>query len=253
MTNATALIGLALGMRHGTDSDHLTAIDGLSRIRPRSMNGVFFALGHGSIVTLLAAGFGTFLAGRLEFAGPWLLIAIGLVNLVKLLRHSPTQLTSRRPVICQPFLLGMLLAAGFETSSQLSALVIAGRTNPWLLGGLFSLGMVAVDGLDGYLAASTVRLAAAGQTAATTASRWLGVLVVLFSFAIGGAELLGWDLSGVALPLGLGLFAVVIGARMWTRSGWGKPYPRAIDAVMGRRPIYPEQQEVRNVAEITTT
>jgi high-affinity nickel-transport protein len=37
--NAVAVVGLALGMRHGTDPDHLAAIDGLTRIRPRGTNG----------------------------------------------------------------------------------------------------------------------------------------------------------------------------------------------------------------------
>ena len=41
-----------------TDPDHLAAIDGLTRIRPRAMNGVFFALGHGLVVILLAVGIG---------------------------------------------------------------------------------------------------------------------------------------------------------------------------------------------------
>jgi len=41
---------------------HLAAIDGLSRIRPRAMNGVYFALGHGLVVLLLAEGLGHFLA-----------------------------------------------------------------------------------------------------------------------------------------------------------------------------------------------
>ena len=77
---STLVLAFALGIRHGTDPDHLTAIDGLSRIRPRSTNGVFFALGHGAIVTVLAAGVGHVLAGRIEFLGPWLLIAIGAVN-----------------------------------------------------------------------------------------------------------------------------------------------------------------------------
>jgi high-affinity nickel-transport protein len=33
--NAVLIVGLALGMRHGTDPDHLAAIDGLTRVRPR--------------------------------------------------------------------------------------------------------------------------------------------------------------------------------------------------------------------------
>ena len=218
--NSTFLIGLALGMRHGTDPDHLTAIDGLCRMRPRKTNGVFFALGHGLVVTLLAAGVGQALAGRASFLGPWMLLAIGAATLCKVLRSPPAPpATVKRPVVAPPFLLGMLLAAGFETASQLSALTLADRTNPWLLGAAFCGGMVLVDGVDGYLAASTQRLAATGAANARGASRGLGVVVVVFSFALGTAELLGYELDQFALPLGLSLFAVVIGFRVWARAG----------------------------------
>src|SRR6516164_5396013 len=123
--NSVVFIGLALGMRHGTDPDHLAAIDGLTRIRPRATNGVFFALGHGLIVILLAVGLGHLLAGRFAFVGPWSLILIGTVNLRRLVRGSNQPPTHKHYVVVQPFLLGMLLAAGFETASQLSALVLA--------------------------------------------------------------------------------------------------------------------------------
>ena len=69
------LIGLALGMRHGTDPDHLAAIDGLSRIRPRATNGLYFALGHGLVVTLLAVEIGRIVSDRVAFLGPWMLIS----------------------------------------------------------------------------------------------------------------------------------------------------------------------------------
>ena len=217
----TLLIGLALGMRNGTDPDHLTAIDGLSRVRPRAGNGLYFALGHGFVVTMLAVGIGQVVAGRVAFLGPWMLILIGVINLVKLFRKSPlsrTPKTVKRPIVAQPFLLGMLLAAGFETASQFSALILAGETNPWLLGAVFTGGMVLVDGFDGYLAASTQNLATTGETNARKASQLLGILVVIFSFSLGGAELLGFDLNSFALPLGLILFAVVITIRLWARS-----------------------------------
>ncbi len=216
--NATLVIGLALGMRHGTDPDHLAAIDGLTRIRPRSTNGIFFAVGHGFVVTLLAAGIGHVIAGRFAFIGPWTLILIGAANLWRLLRNPQQPVAVRRPIVVQPFLLGMLLAAGFETASQLSALILAGQTNPWLLGAFFSCGMLLVDGLDGFLAASTQRLAATGQANAQAASCLLGILIVIFSFGLGGAELAGLDLDRFALPLGLTLFVTVIGIRVWARS-----------------------------------
>jgi nickel/cobalt transporter (NiCoT) family protein len=218
--NATLWIALALGLRHGTDPDHLTAIDGLSRVRPRATNGLLFALGHGSVVTLLAAGVGHVAAGRVRFLGPWMLILIGAINLWNVVRPSPLAPAGKRPVVAQPFLLGMLLAAGFETASQLSALILADQANPWLLGGAFSCGMVLVDGLDGYLAASTIGLAARGATNARLASRWLGILVVVFSFGLGAAELTGVEMDLFALPLGLTLFAIVIGIRVWARGGW---------------------------------
>ena len=218
--NAVAVVGLALGMRHGTDPDHLAAIDGLTRIRPRATNGIYFALGHGLLVILLAVGIGHFLASRFAFVGPWSLIAIGVVNLWRLVRGSSQHPVKTRLVIAQPFLLGMLLAAGFETASQLSALILAGKTNAFLLGGAFSSGMILVDGLDGYLAASTQRLARVGQTRAQAASRVLGIIVVVFAFGLGGAELFGVDLAGIALPLGLTLFATVLGIRIWARSSY---------------------------------
>src|SRR5262249_30581920 len=93
------------------------------------------------------------------------------------------------------------------------------RANPWLLGAAFSGGMVIVDGVDGYLAATTLTMAAVGNARARTASRLLGLIVVLFSFGLGGAELARVELGAFALPLGLALFAVVVGVRVWVRSG----------------------------------
>jgi nickel/cobalt transporter (NiCoT) family protein len=216
--NSTLLIALALGMRHGTDPDHLTAIDGLSRIRPRVTNGLFFALGHGVVVTLLAVGVGGVISDRVAFLGPWVLILIGVINLWRVFRPAHAHHHIPRPLIAQPFLLGMLLAAGFETASQFAALILTNRLSPWLVGSAFTLGMVVVDGLDGYLAASTQYLATAGSAAAATAARLLGVLVVAFSFGLGGAELIGFDLDRIALPTGLLLFATVITIRIWART-----------------------------------
>ncbi len=220
--NSTLLIALALGMRHGTDPDHLTAIDGLSRIKPRVTNGLFFALGHGVVVTLLAVGVGGVVSNRVAFLGPWVLILIGIINLWRVFRPSHAHHAIPRPLIAQPFLLGMLLAAGFETASQFAALILTNQMNAWLVGAAFTVGMVIVDGVDGYLAATTQYLATAGNPAAATASRWLGVLVVAFSFGLGGAELLGLDLDRIALPIGLLLFASVISIRLWARSETSK-------------------------------
>lgn len=46
----------------------------------------------------------------------------------------------------------------------------------------------------------------------------LGILVVIFSFGLGGAELIGVELDRFIFPLGLALFAAVLGIRIWARS-----------------------------------
>jgi len=220
---SVAIIGVALGMRHGADPDHLAAIDGLTRIRPRASNGVYFALGHALVMIILAVGMGSLVAGRFAFLGPWSLILLGAVNLWRLLRGSNQVQPHKHLRLAQPFLLGMLLAAGFETASQLSALILAGQNNAFLVGAAFSSGMLLVDGLDGYLAASTLRLATFGEARAKSASRVLGVIVVIFAFSLGGPQLIGKEMAGVALPLGLSLFMVVLGIRIWARGEWLSP------------------------------
>jgi high-affinity nickel-transport protein len=218
MTHSTLLtLTAALGLRHGVDPDHLAAIDGLSRIRPSRWNGVLFAIGHGVVVTLLAVGIGGLLARTLEPYAPWLLISLGAINLWRLKKpivHRHFGLSRFR--LTSPLLLGVLFGAGFETASQLSALVLAADMNPWVLGLMFSVGMMLVDGTDGYLASRTQNGAISGGRRALRASRALGVFVVIFSFGLGGAELLKLNIDRVALPMGCVLFAGLVTLRIWS-------------------------------------
>lgn len=209
----------SMGLRHGLDPDHLAAIDGLSRFHPSRWNGFLFALGHGVLVTLLAVGFGHLLARVLEPYTVYLLLAIGVVNLWRLVHPAHDHSMHRRLphfVQASPLMLGVIFGMGFETASQLSVLLLAGRFNPWLLGTVFCAGMMVVDGTDGVLAARTQRLARAGSFRAKRASSILGVLVVLFSFLLVAAEITKYDVDRVALPLGLVLFLALIGLRWWS-------------------------------------
>lgn len=221
MTHPALLtLAVALGLRHGVDPDHLAIIDGLSRLRPSRWNGVLFAIGHGLLVTLLAVGVGGLLARSIGPYAPWLLILLGAINLWRLRKPA----VHRHPEFSRisgiarssPLLLGILFGAGFETASQLSALVLAADINPWVLGAMFSVGMMLVDGTDGYLASRTQRQAIAGGRRALRASRALGFFVVVFSFGLGSAELLKLDVDRIALPLGCVLFVYLIALRVWS-------------------------------------
>lgn len=218
MTHSALLtLAVALGLRHGVDPDHLAVIDGLSRLRPSRWNGVLFAVGHGLLVTLLAVGIGGLLARTVGPYAPWLLILLGGINLWRL--RKPAQHHNRgfsRIARSSPLLLGILFGAGFETASQLSALVLAADINPWILGFMFSAGMMLVDGTDGYLASRTQSQAIAGGRRALRASRSFGIFVVVFSFGLGSAELLKLDIDRLALPLGCVLFAYLIVLRVWS-------------------------------------
>lgn len=83
---------------------------------------------------------------------------------------------------------------------------------------MFSAGMIVVDGTDGYLASRTQGRVIAGGRRTLRASRALGIFVVLFSFSLGGAELLKLGVDRVALPLGCILFLGLIGLRVWSAS-----------------------------------
>lgn len=114
-----------------------------------------------------------------------------------------------------PLLLGILFGASFETASQLSALVLSADVNPWFFGGVFSGGMILVDGIDGYLASATRRNASNGNPRAKRAGQILGIFVNLYSLGFGTVELLKINLERASLPLGVFLFLVLIGLRVW--------------------------------------
>ncbi len=211
------LLALALGMRHGVDPDHLAAIDGLSRIRPHPLNGLLFALGHGAIVTLLAFPAALVLGWAVEWVEgvhlpALLLLLVAGVNLYRLLR--PTTAGSRPLPVLNPLLLGLLFGLAFETASQLSALALSAQLSPLRLGLFFTLGMALVDGVDGYLA-SRLQAQAASSLRAEGASRVLGFTVVVLALGLALAEFLALDLEALALPLGLSLFGLLVGLRLY--------------------------------------
>lgn len=206
----------ALGLRHGLDADHLAAIDGFARFRPSRWNGILFALGHGGVVTALAAGVYGFLGKiDLNWLFPWLFLAVAAANLFRLLRprHHRHGAWNRSWVALGPLTMGILLAVSFETVTQLSALALAQHTGPLLLGAAFTLGMMITDGIDGLLAA---RVQQSRGARAAIASRAMGWIVVVVSTGFAATHFAGLDAGTLPLVLGIMLFVALLGLRIWT-------------------------------------
>lgn len=217
---ATLALVFVLGVRHGLDADHLAAIDGFARLRPSRFGGVLFGLGHGLVVTALALLAGHLSEGfGLDGLAPYLFLAVAALNLWRLARPASPHTHAAPFLALGPFVVGLLLAVGMETSSQLAALSLAQRLPPLLLGLTFTLGMVLADGLDGLLASQLQRDRRVDPRRAQLASRAMGWLVVTLSLLFALTGLAELDLGEVAGPLGLGVFAALLALRIWSRLG----------------------------------
>jgi high-affinity nickel-transport protein len=244
----------ALGLRHGLDPDHLATIDGLTRfnstVRPELARwcGALFSVGHGCVVILVAATIGGAAMSQAvpQWAsafGAWVsigcLVALGFLNLATVLRTStdesvrPTGLRSRllfrlTQTTC-PFAIasiGALFAVSFDTLSQAMLFsATAARFGGWasavILGGLFTLGMLLVDGVNGAWVAILLKRA---DRRARMASRAIGLFVALISFTVaalgaaryfssrfdGGLDTRGL-LVGIALIVAIALGSILLG------------------------------------------
>jgi len=241
-----ALMVFLLGLRHGMDPDHLATIDGLARYngrdRPRlaRWSGCLFSLGHGAIVTLVAA----FVAATLhdgaapqwlEFLGAWISIAflllLGFLNLVAVFRTPADRVVrlagfkgrwlGRLAETGHPAVIAMIGAAfalSFDTFSQaalfsLTGAHLAGWPFSVALGLLFTLGMITTDGVNGAWVAAMVRRA---DRRARVASRVMGLAIGLLGIAIAllaMVRLLSQEaaaaIAGAELAVGLGLALAV--------------------------------------------
>lgn len=204
----------ALGLRHGLDADHLAMIDGLIRFnsstRPGQArwSGALFSAGHGVVVVLVATTIG-FAATRHPIPGwardfgAWVsvgfLVALGMMNLNLVFRTPvdelvrPAGLRSRflshltqttRPIGIAA--IGALFAVSFDTLSQAVLFsATAARFGGWeralVLGSLFTLGMLIIDGVNGaWVAALLIR----ADRRTRIVSRATCLFVALLSFTV---------------------------------------------------------------------
>lgn len=240
------LLGLAfaLGLSHGADPDHLTAIDGMTRAsvdrHPRMSRwvGTWFAFGHSLSVLSIAA----LIALAAEQLGSWsdsvqqvswlvsalLLFVIGTINVARVFGSTPGGaapcggllvhlLSSRQALnITHPLSaipVGALFGLGFETASQMSAWALAGtighgRPGALLVGIAFSLGMVVTDSVNGLIVR---RLYCTATARAGRSGRIVTLTVIGLAYGVGVIKLL--QPTAFALPVtDVGLTVIVLGA-----------------------------------------
>ena len=210
-TDVFALIALvfAFGLKHGLDPDHLATIDGLSRFNASSKPwlaksaGILFSIGHGLIVTAVVVTV-SLLPGRLLLPG-WLEgfgTAVSIVTLLMLAALNLHASFNRYDALAKPVGLkswlrirsghpllvlgiGALFALSFDTLSlatffSFAAVHVSFETYAFVLGIVFTCGMIVTDGMNGILTARFIRQS---ETRALIASR-------VMSFTIGSVSLL---------------------------------------------------------------
>lgn len=213
------MLALLLGMQHGLDPDHLTAIDGLTRYnlargeRRARWCGLWFSLGHGTLVTLATLGVASLASGVhlpdwVDTASGWatiaVLAAIGVANLSSLrggrMPHGPQGgprsrllgglLSTGHPAAI--FSVGALFAVSFETLTQASVFALgasaagapAATGAAWLplaLGLVFTLGMIVTDSANGLW---LFRLASNTRRHSGLAMRRLALAIGLLSLTM---------------------------------------------------------------------
>lgn len=253
------MLAFGLGVRHGFDADHLVAIDSLTRLHFQRypllarFSGLFFSLGHGLVVLLIATT--TSLLRRHWSAPDWLALAgnglsvgflllLGLANLRQVLVVAPRQpggsepppppwlmagLTRHLRHPSAALLVGALFAISYDTVGQAvlfgsSALAGPASADPVLLALAFLLGMLCVDGSAGWWMSA---LLTRNQGHADHAGRTLGLTVALMSLGMAGLGMArqfssavdDWAQgSGLALSLG----SVLLLASSFVYARWAR-------------------------------
>ena len=250
------LTAYTLGLRHAFDADHIAAIDNTTRKlmaegkRPLSV-GLFFSLGHSTIVFALAVAFSL---GLRHVGGAWphmigptvsgaFLWVIGVLNLlvlvsiVRLIQRpggreepvpEPHGLMSglyRRAAVSAPWRMypvGLLFGLGFDTATEVALLASAGAA---AAGGLpfyailclpilFAAGMSLLDSIDGAFMTFAYGWAfskPARKVFYNLTVTWLSVVVAL---VIGTVELMSVFVGGLDLHY-VGFAIVALFAVTW--------------------------------------
>jgi len=172
---------LVLGMRHGLDVDHITAIDNLVRLhnatKKSRLVGIGFSSGHmmsvlAEMILIIYVVGGLTSTGNLQFwggiVGAIALGAIGGVNIYAIKKWGKsgsailaTKILKRTGMlgpVGSSLVTGLVFGLGFDTATQISAISLSavasattGIQTALILSGFFALGMIPIDTLDSVL------------------------------------------------------------------------------------------------------
>lgn len=209
------LVALLLGIRHGLDLDHLAMIDSITRRLPvdspwSRFVGTFFSLGHGIVVILFCILLSYFFhgmklplwLGHLMFSlSVLLLLTFGTINICSLFKKQKVTISNKRylkRLSCVQFtrpwgimIIGGIFAVSFDTVSQMALFslnvgVDGALFYQLLLGIIFMLGMIIIDGFNGYVVAYLIRKS---TQVSLTLSRIFTLAIGIFSMSIAIYEL----------------------------------------------------------------
>jgi len=206
--------------------------------------GLFFSLGHGLVVTLVAVAVAALAAAGepapwLESSGTWISIAVlavlGCANLIAVLRTPAGQpvalagmrarwLPARLAHASHPAIIaavGAAFAISFDSiSTALLFSAASGVLFAALLGAVFTLGMATTDQLNGWWIARLVRRA---DQRAAIASRCMSVAIAALCFALALYGLLKYALPQLSAPadawaplIGAATCAFLLATYLWT-------------------------------------
>ncbi|WP_395946661.1 HoxN/HupN/NixA family nickel/cobalt transporter [Caedibacter taeniospiralis] len=244
---AIVFIAFILGLRHGFDVDHIVAIDNVTRqlaanAKPSVTTGLFFALGHSSVVFLLTLlvilgvsltkaedlgiiGIGAMIGSIVSIVFLWLTGGMNLISLYRLVKHQQnihahSPLTrwfkSLFTLVDKPYKMypvGFLFGLGFDTATEIALLGLAATASLsgesiWLILSLpiaFALGMTWVDSLDALLMTRLINSQNVNDQLFRRYNIAILLIVITASFAVGLIQLLGLiklDVDGVVSFIG---------------------------------------------------
>ncbi|HEU0195702.1 MAG TPA: hypothetical protein VFQ88_00625 [Nevskiaceae bacterium] len=259
---ASLALMVALGVRHGCDPEHVAIVNSVTlRAAERgrrwpAASGLYFALGHGLVITLVALGLvGILHSVRLPawslVVASWLpaaiLLLVAVVNLRELLRdradYRPVSVKQRllprwlgdSSSPAAVFVIGVLFAPFVDPATQAAVwgyavTVTAGPLWVLALGALLTTSMAITCVLE---ARGVLYLMSGAPTArhAARRRRAVGWLIVAFAFAVVGwtiatalhpAGAAWWLRLAEALVIGAALAGVTAAALRWHPRRWAR-------------------------------